>query len=64
MISELDKQSPVWRKVSDHLLQRLEYLRYQLEADKTFEETMLLRGHIAEIRAMLKLGEAPIKFEE
>ena len=52
------RSSPVWRELVDHLKERREQLRSQLEGDKNFEETLSLRARIAEIKGLLALDES------
>lgn len=52
-----ERKSELWMKLSRHLAERLDSLRRQNDGDQTEESTAKLRGRIAEIKALLKLGE-------
>ncbi len=57
-LSEYEKQSAVWVKVSKYLTERLDTLRLQNDGDRTSIETARLRGRIAEIKTLLDIGPA------
>lgn len=56
-ISDIDKASQLWSDLSEYLTSRLQALRQQNDSRLTETETAALRGRIAEIKDMLRLGE-------
>jgi hypothetical protein len=53
----IDTHSQTWISLKRYLNDRLQTLRMQNDAPKTFDETERLRGQIAEIKVMLSLGK-------
>lgn len=58
-INHTDKASPLWRALVDHYIARLATLRELNDTSKSHDETMKLRGQIAEIKAFLSLADEP-----
>jgi hypothetical protein len=50
-----ERRSPLWRKLSDHWKERLEVLHAQNEGDRSEQSTANIRGRIAECKSMLSL---------
>lgn len=61
-LSPSERTSPLWRAVSEHMEKRIASLRAQNDADKDATQTAHLRGRIAELKALVALGE-PQPFE-
>lgn len=59
-----DRNSPTWRKLRDHLQDRLQSLRARNDSDLDPIQTAKLRGEIKAIRNTLALGEIPAPAEE
>lgn len=55
-LTDYERTTPIWVKLNAHMKQRLEYLRAQLEADKSETDTARLRGRIAELKAIQQLS--------
>jgi hypothetical protein len=60
-LTQVDRASPTWRSLSEYLNDRLSALRLQNDMPRMHEETAFLRGQIAEIKVLLRLGEEPVK---
>jgi hypothetical protein len=58
IITEGEKLQPLWLKLHGHYKQRLVDLHGQLEGDLDEGKTALLRGRIAEVKALLALNES------
>ncbi len=57
-LSESEKQSGQWGRLSLHLEERLDALRKQNDdPGKTEADTAFLRGQIAEIKRLIELGK-------
>lgn len=56
-LSDEDRQTQLWKRLSKHLEQRLALLRAQNDAPLPAEATAAHRGRIAEIKALLALDE-------
>jgi len=52
-LDDLDRNSPVWRKVEAYIEERIDELRMQNDTDKDATETARLRGRIAELKILL-----------
>ena len=55
MLTETEKHSSTWIKISKELERRLDVYRKKNDNDMTEYETFRLRGQIAEIKSLLKL---------
>ena len=55
-LTENEKLSAVWQKLEAHLTKRLADLRSQNDGDLTHEQTIKLRGRVAELKALLALA--------
>lgn len=55
-----EQQSPVWQKLKAHYEERLHILRAENDAAMPEVRTANQRGRIAEIKALLQLGEPNI----
>jgi hypothetical protein len=64
-LTELEKQSAVWRKLEAYLQDQLTSLRSQNDGDLNAEATARLRGKIAQLKTILVLGESlePVQAE-
>ena len=61
MLTSGEKATPLWRKLSRQLDERLATLRQQNDADLTPEQTEKQRGRIAEVKRLLAYGaDTPI----
>ena len=58
-LTDEERRSALWRKLSAHAESRLQSLRIQNDGDKDAAETAKLRGRIAEVKVFLALGEEP-----
>lgn len=54
-----ERQSALWQKLEKHYRERLELARKKNDADADAVKTANTRGHIAEIKSFLALGEDP-----
>lgn len=59
-----DRNSPTWRKLREHLQEKLQSLRARNDSDLDAIATAKLRGEIRAIRNTLALGEIPTPAEE
>lgn len=50
----IEKDSPTWRHLRRHIETRIATLQKQLEAPLDGVETAMIRGRIAELRALLR----------
>jgi len=57
VLSTADRQSALWLKLAKHVENRILTLRKQNDADQPESKTALLRGRIAELKALLALAE-------
>lgn len=57
ILTDIEKQSSVWKAIEEHLQERLASLRIKIESDASHEQTMRLRGRIAEVKYILSLAE-------
>lgn len=56
-LNQLERESACWVRVSAELTERLTMLREQNDKDLSVEETIKLRGRIAEIKLILTWAE-------
>jgi hypothetical protein len=57
-LTDAERASYLWGKLSKHINERIEKLRLNLEViTQTQEQTMEIRGRIAELRSLLKLAD-------
>lgn len=54
-----ERQHPLWLKLKAHLEERLAGHRLKNDNNLTQDETQKVRGRIAELKELLKLGEEP-----
>jgi hypothetical protein len=59
-LSSVEKGSQVWLKIEGYLKQRLERLRLRNDKHLSPEETAQVRGEIAALKALLRLGSEPM----
>ena len=59
ILSEEERNSRLFLKLSDHWKKRLETYRTQNDGDKDEIVTATLRGRIAELKAAISLGDTP-----
>lgn len=59
-----DKQSGTWRKLTEHLNNRLARLRQENDINMDENLTAMKRGQIAEIKALLSLGRDPVPTDD
>lgn len=62
-LTEIEKRSALWLKMSEHYTSRLAELRLLNDGEKNEAETAKLRGRIAEVKQLLALAEADPGFE-
>lgn len=55
ILSESEKQSPLWKKIKDHLDAKLNTARLKNDGELDEIQTARLRGSIAEIKSFLAL---------
>ncbi len=60
MILQIEPQSPTWRMLKGHLMERIQALQVMLEAPSDREATATLRGQIKELRALIERIEPAI----
>jgi len=56
-LTPADRRNPLWLALAGHLTERLATLRAMNDADRPADKTSHLRGQIAEVKALLALGE-------
>lgn len=56
-LDKVERNTTTWLKVYGYLTQRLVSLRARNDGDMTERETAMLRGQIAEIKALLAMGD-------
>lgn len=56
LITAIERNSSVWQKLRPYYEARLAMLRAQNDGNLTAEQTLRLRGRIAEVKAILSLG--------
>lgn len=49
-LSEVERNSPLWRRLSEHMKERVAAKRRANDAPQSNEDTALLRGRIAELK--------------
>lgn len=60
-LTDGEKMTDLWRKLEEHYTNRLQTLRETNDRAQSESETAKLRGHIAEVKAILTLAkEQPI----
>lgn len=60
ILTNHERQSTVWKKITEHLEARLASLRVKNDASRPAEETEKLRGRILEVKHLLGLdAESP-----
>ena len=52
-LTNFERDTPLWKKLERHLLDRVEEARRRIEADLNDIETAKLRGRILELKALL-----------
>ena len=57
VLTREEKQSQLWKKLTEHWQDRLTHFQQQNEFDQVESNTIKLRGRIAEIRSNLALGQ-------
>jgi len=58
-LTAIDRQSEAWKKVTQHLEDRLQQLRESNDTDVGERETAKIRGRIAEVRSLLSENDLP-----
>jgi len=56
ILTHVEKDSPLWRRLMGYLDTRLKRLRIENDAEKTPEQTAKIRGQIAEVKLMMGLN--------
>jgi len=56
ILTHVEKDSPLWRRLMGYHEARLKRLRIENDADKTPEATARIRGQIAEVKLMMALN--------
>lgn len=60
-LSDLELSSPLWLTLKQHYEERLAELRAKNDGNMTYEQTLHIRGQIAEVKGFLDLGnKAPV----
>ena len=54
-----ERTSPTWKRLEQHMINRMALLRAQNDAPATPERTADIRGRIAMLKEILSLGEEP-----
>lgn len=54
--TQADRDSPLWRRLEEHMRERRDTLRAQNDTPKPEQDTALLRGRIAELTTLLDLA--------
>lgn len=60
ILADHEKNSPVWLKLKKRYEERLAELRAKNDSGMTYEQTLHLRGQIAEVKRLLELGNEEI----
>lgn len=60
-LSEGERNHPLWLKIESHLKERIVILRAKNDGPLDTVQTATIRGQIAETKAMLAWGLAPIQ---
>lgn len=55
-LTEQEIQSAVWIKLREHMEQKLAALRSQNDGDLSHEQTIKLRGRVAQLKELLALA--------
>lgn len=63
-LSLAERNSHLWQRLAKHLEGRLQKLRTENDTDLTESRTAQLRGRIAEIKALMALGNEPIELDQ
>ena len=63
VITELERQSPLWKKLKAHLEKRIETLRARNDSDRDAFDTAKIRGRIAEVKVILMLDQPQQKIK-
>lgn len=58
-LTDSERMSTLWIKIREHLNDRLEKARSQLEGNLPIDETNRVRGRIVEIKELLRVGNPP-----
>lgn len=57
-----DRESPLWRRLADHMRAQLADLRERNDAPQLDQiKTAVIRGQISQLKALLALGDPPRK---
>lgn len=57
LLSETERTSPLWRKLEEHLKEKLEQYRAKNDGPLDPITTATVRGHIQSLRSLLALGK-------
>lgn len=57
LLTPTEQGSSTWQKIQAHLRERIASLREKNDGALSLEETSRVRGQIAEVKALLALGE-------
>jgi len=60
VLTTIERTSPLWIKIEQFLTQRIEKSRAMNDAPLTPEHTARLRGEIAALKALARLGREPM----
>ncbi len=63
MTLDIDHQSPTWRALKRHLIERIAELQGLLEAPSDREATATLRGQIKELRMLIERVDPLVRDE-
>src|SRR5436853_7166738 len=63
VVTELERQSPLWLKLKAHMEKRIASLRARNDNDRNAEDTAKLRGRIAELKLIATLDNPAVAME-
>jgi hypothetical protein len=58
-LSDHDRHSALWKKLSEHLADQIRVLRAKNDGDLDLVETARLRGRISALKEIIALGDPP-----
>jgi hypothetical protein len=56
VLTEGDRNNATWKRLQDHYEKRLAQLRERNDKPRSHDDTLSLRGRIAEVKELLALG--------
>lgn len=59
-LTRYERESPLWRRLAEHMRAELERQRIRNDGIRLDEvQTAVIRGHIAQLKSLLALGDEP-----